>query len=334
MLRHPEVAVPRMLAASVVSFAPQDPIRGLKVGLVNRPVPPDSWIQVRVRAAALNHHDLWSLRGVGIRPSALPRVLGSDGAGVLEDGSPVIIHPVLGDPDAGRGDETVDPRRTLLSEAVDGTLAHWVTVPARNVVPKPAGLSFTEAACLSSAYLTAFRMLTTRGGSVVGETVLIQGGGGGVSIAAIQIAAALGLTVWVTDRHGHRRELAESLGASAAFEMGAKLPGSVDLVIESIGQATWEHSLSSLRDGGTVVVTGATSGPNPDSSLDTIIDRQLRIVGSTMGTRDELESLCSLVSSSGLRPKIHDTFPLSRTRRALKSLLAGGVLGKIAIDCS
>ena len=214
-----------------------------------------------------NHHDLWSLRGVGLKPEQLPMILGGDAAGELDDGTPVIVHEVIGDPAAGGGDETLDPRRTLLSELHPGTLAEYVAVPGRNVVTKPDELSFEEAACLPTAWLTAYRMLATKSGLRVGDTVLIQGAGGGVATAAIQLADVLGFRVWVTSRDEAKRARALELGAAEAFETGARLPERVDAVIETVGEATWSHSLRSLRPGGTIVVSGATSGPNPPADL-------------------------------------------------------------------
>ena len=181
-----------MLAASAVRFDPDDPLTGLEVGERDAPEPPAGWVAVRLRAAALNHHDLWSLRGVGLSAEALPMVLGCDGAGVDPDGNEVIVHSVIGDPDF-RGDETLDPKRSLLSERHDGTLADVVVVPRRNLVPKPAGLSWEEAACLPTAWLTAYRMLFTKSGVQPGGTVLVQGAGGGVSTALVAIGHAAGL---------------------------------------------------------------------------------------------------------------------------------------------
>src|SRR3954471_9151893 len=150
-----------MLAAYAARSAPDDPLSALEVG--ERPVPdvPDGWARVRVRATSLNHHDLWSLRGVGLPADRLPMVLGCDAAGVAEDGTEVVVHSVIGD--ATTGDETMDPKRTLLSEKWPGTFAERVRVPRRNLVPKPPELSFAEAACLPTAWLTAYRMLTVRG---------------------------------------------------------------------------------------------------------------------------------------------------------------------------
>ncbi|HVQ89349.1 MAG TPA: zinc-binding dehydrogenase, partial [Actinomycetes bacterium] len=273
-----------MLAATATSFNPTDPIAGLTVGDRPDPEPDEGWTVVRVKATSLNHHDLWSLKGVGLREEQLPMILGTDAAGVDEDGNEVVIHAVIGDPVRGGGDETLDPKRSLLSEVHNGTLAELVAVPRRNLVAKPTGLSFEQASCLPTAWLTAYRMLVTRGALQKGETVLIQGAGGGVSTALIPIAKAMGLRVWVTSRDEAKRDHAVGLGADQAFEPGARLPERVDAVMESVGEATWSHSLKSLRPGGRIVVCGSTSGPNPPADLARVFFLQLSIIGSTMGT--------------------------------------------------
>jgi NADPH:quinone reductase-like Zn-dependent oxidoreductase len=252
-----------VLAAAATSIHPDDPLAGLTVGEFDTPTPEEGWVRVGVRAASLNHHDLWSLRGVGLPAERLPMILGCDAAGVLEDGTEVIVHGVIGDPAAGGGDETLDPKRSLLSEVYPGTLAEFVCVPERNVLPKPADLDFASAACLPTAWLTAYRMLTTKAQVQPGQTVLVQGVGGGVSTAAIQLAKQLGARVWATSRDEAKRAAAVALGADEAFEPGARLPARVDAVMESVGEATWSHSLKSLRPGGRLVVCGATTGPNP-----------------------------------------------------------------------
>ena len=320
-----------MFAVTATSFDAADPLSGLTVGEVPDTVVPEGWVRVRVRAASLNHHDLWSLRGVGLKPEQLPMILGGDAAGELDDGSPVIVHEVIGDPAAGGGDETLDPRRTLLSELHPGTLAEYVAVPGRNVVAKPDELSFEEAACLPTAWLTAYRMLATKSGLRVGDTVLIQGAGGGVATAAIQLADVLGFRVWVTSRDEAKRARALELGAVEAFETGARLPERVDAVIETVGEATWAHSLRSLRPGGTIVVSGATSGPNPPADLARVFFLQLNVVGSTMGTREELEALVALLVSTGVRPTIDHVYDLRDARSAFERLASGDVVGKIVL---
>ena len=320
-----------MFAVTATSFDAADPLSGLTLGEVPDTVVPEGWVRVRVRAASLNHHDLWSLRGVGLKAEQLPMILGGDAAGELDDGTPVIVHEVIGDPAAGGGDETLDPRRTLLSELHPGTLAEYVAVPERNVVRKPDELSFEEAACLPTAWLTAYRMLVTKSGLRVGDTVLIQGAGGGVATAAIQIADVLGYRVWVTSRDEAKRARALELGAAEAFEPGARLPERVDAVIETVGEATWSHSLRSLRPGGTIVVSGATSGPNPPADLARVFFLQLNVVGSTMGTREELEALVSLLVSTGVRPTIDHVYDLRDARSAFERLASGDVVGKIVL---
>ncbi len=320
-----------MLAVSCVSQSSDDPLRGLEVG--DRPTPEDrpDWVRVHLRAAALNHHDLWSLKGVGLAADRLPMILGCDGAGVLDDGTEVVIHAVIGDPDAGGGDETLDPRRTLLSELHPGTLAEQVLVPARNIVPKPTAMTWEESAAVPTAWLTAYRMLTTRSGLDGPGTVLVQGAGGGVASAAIVLAKALGHTVVCTSRDADKRERALAAGADLAVEPGTRLPDKVDVSIETVGAATWEHSLRSLRPGGRIVVSGATSGANPPADLNRVFFLQLSVVGSTMGTRDELIDLLSLMEERRISPMISDVRPMSDARRSFELLDRGDLFGKLVL---
>ena len=319
-----------MLAVYAAATSAEDPLSGLEVGERPDPDPPAGWTTVAVRAASLNHHDLWSLRGVGLGEDRLPMILGCDAAGVDEDGNEVIVHSVIGDPGPG-GDETLDPKRTLLSELHQGTLAERVAVPARNLVPKPAALSFEEAACLPTAWLTAYRMLFARAELKPGQTVLIQGAGGGVATAAVALARAAGARVWVTSRDQRKRERASELGAHAAFETGARLPERVDAVIETVGEATWAHSLRAVRPGGTIVTSGATSGPDPAAELRRVYFLQLRILGSMMGTRAELERLARFCETTGTKPLIDRVLPLSEARAGFETMAAGEHFGKIVL---
>jgi NADPH:quinone reductase-like Zn-dependent oxidoreductase len=257
-------------------------------------------------------------------------VLGTDAAGVTEDGQEVVVHALVGDP-LWDGDETLDPKRSILSELHPGTLAEYVDVPKRNLVPKPKELSFEEASCLPTAWLTAYRMLFTQAAVRPGDTVLVQGAGGGVATAAIVLARAAGMTVWTTSRDEDKRKRAVDLGAHAAFESGARLPGKVDAVIETVGEATWSHSLRSLRPGGTCVVSGATSGPNPGADLNRVFFLQLRVVGSTMGTRAELQQLLAFMAATGVRPVIDEVFPLDEAPRAFAKMASGDVFGKLVL---
>ena len=319
-----------MLAASCTSQSADSPLTGLTVGERPDPVVPEGWVRVTVRASALNHHDLWSLKGVGLPADRLPMVLGCDAAGVLDDGTEVIVHAVVSTP-GWSGDETLDPKRSLLSEVHDGTLAEQVVVPARNVLPKPPELSFEQAACLSTAWLTAYRMLFTQAGLRPGQTVLVQGAGGGVATAAIALGRAAGFTVWATSRDEGKRAKALEIGAHQAFETGARLPGKVDAVLETVGKATWAHSMRALRPGGTLVVSGATTGADPSADLNRLFFLQLRVVGSTMGTRDELADLLRFCQATGVRPLIDDVRPLSQAAESFARLAQGDVFGKLVL---
>ncbi len=314
-----------MFAVTATQTDPDNPLAGLTLGERPEPKVPDGWTTVSVRATALNHHDLWTLKGVGIRQDRLPIVLGCDAAGVDEDGNEVIVHAVIGT----GADETLDPKRSLLSELHDGTFAERVTVPRRNLVPKPAALSFAEAACLPTAWLTAYRMLFDKAGLEPGATVLVQGAGGGVATALIAIGRAAGYRIWATSRSAAKRERARELGADQVFEPGARLPERVDAVMESVGQATWDHSLKSLKPGGRIVVCGATSGAAPAADLNRVFFLQLSVVGSTMGTRDQLQRLAVFLEQTGLRPVIDRTLPLAEARDGFAALHEGDIFGKI-----
>jgi len=318
-----------MLAAYAVSQSSTDPLSGLVIDQRPDPVVRPGWSVVKLRAAGLNHHDVWSLLGVGLPAERLPIILGCDGAGVDEDGNEVIIHAVVPS-DGWTGDETLDPARTLLSELYDGTLAEYVAVPTRNLVPKPVGLSFEQAACLSTAWLTAYRMLFVNAGLTPGATVLVQGAGGGVATALIQLGSAAGYRVWTTSRDEAKRARALEIGADKAFSSGERLPERVDAVLETVGAATWSHSINSLKPGGTVVISGATSGDAPvKAELTKIFFRQLRVVGSTMGTRTELERLANFVVNQGISPIIDSTMPLADARQGFEKMAAGDVFGKV-----
>jgi len=319
-----------MFAVYAESFSTEDPLAGLVVGERPDPDVPDGWTTVTVKAASLNHHDLWSLQGVGLKQESLPMILGCDAAGLDEDGHEVVVHAVISDPAFTGSDETLDPRRSLLSERHQGTFADKVVVPRGNVVPKPAGMSFEEAACLPTAWLTAYRMLFTQGGLRPGDSVLVQGAGGGVATAAITLARAAGLKVFATSRDDAKRKRALELGAHETFGSGEKLPTKVDAVIETVGRATWEHSVRSLKPGGAIVISGTTSGPKLDDAMLThIFFLQLRVIGSTMGTRGELASLVSLLEATGTRPLIDRTMPMTEAREGFAAMNAGDVFGKI-----
>ena len=320
-----------MLAVYATDTDRDDPLRGLDIGERPEPQVPAGFTTVAVRATSLNHHDLWSLRGVGLSKEALPMILGCDAAGVDEDGNEVVVHSVITS-DSWLGDETLDPRRSILSERHQGTFAERVAVPHRNLVAKPPELSFEEASCLPTAWLTAYRMLFTRARLVPGTTVLVQGATGGVSTALISLGGAAGIRVWVTSRSEEKRAEAIGLGADQAFEPGARLPERVDAVMETVGEATWSHSVRALKPGGTIVVAGTTSGEAPPAQLRRIFFLQLSVVGSTMGTRDELARLIQLCVRQQVRPVIQMTLPLAEARKGFEAMLAGEMLGKVVFN--
>ena len=311
---------------------PDDPLSAARVGDRPDPEPSDGWTVVEVKAASLNHHDLWTLRGLGIKAEQFPMILGCDSAGVdPATGAEVVVHGVISSPDWS-GDETLDPGRTLLSEKYQGSIAEWVAVPTRNLVPKPAGLSFLHAACLPTAWLTAYRMLFVKSGLTPGQTVLVQGGTGGVGSAAVAMARMAGLRVWATARTEAKRQAARDLGAHETFESGGRLPERVDAVLETVGEATWAHSLRALKPGGRIVVSGATSGAMPPADLRRMFFLQLSVIGSTMGTRAELESLMTFLIGSGLRPSVDRVLPLDDAPDGLAAMEHGEVVGKIVIE--
>lgn len=319
-----------MLAAYAARTDAENPLSALEVGDIEPGETPADWVTVRMRASSLNHHDIWSLRGVGLPADRLPMILGCDGVGETEDGRTVVLHAVI--PSAGwTGDETLDPKRSLLSERYPGTLAEQVRVPAGNLVALPEGMPIEHAACVSTSWLTAYRMLFVQSGVRPGDTVLVQGAGGGVATAAVQLGSAAGLRMFVTSRDEARGARAVELGAEAAFASGERLPQRVDAVLETVGAATWSHSVKSLKPGGTIVIAGATSGDAPPAELTRIFFQQSRVQGSTMGTRTELQQLLSFMASRRIEPVIDSVRPLSQARDAFERMESGEVFGKLVL---
>ena len=317
-----------MFAAYAARINAEDPLEGLELGERPEPEARPGWSVVTVRAASLNHHDLWSLRGVGLPAGRLPMILGCDAAGVDQDGNEVVLHSVIGQTGHGVGP---DEPRSILTERYQGTFAQQVAVPTWNLLPKPAELSFEQAACLPTAWLTAYRMLFTNAGVKPGDTVLVQGAGGGVATALIVLGKAAGLRMWATSRDEAKGARALELGAAAVFGSGARLPERVDAVMETVGAATWSHSVKSLRPGGTIVISGATSGPNPPAELTRIFFLELRVVGSTMGTKEELAGLLSLCATTGVRPVIDTVLPLAQAREGFERMAKGDLFGKVVL---
>jgi NADPH:quinone reductase-like Zn-dependent oxidoreductase len=319
----------RAIAATKISA--DDPVSGVEVIDVPEPEPQGDQVVVTVRAASLNHHDLWSLRGVGVGEDALPMVLGSDVAGVAEDGREVVVHSLVADPDRGGGDELLDPRRGMLAEMLRGGLTEKVAVPARNVVDKPASLTFEEAACMPTAWLTAYRMLFVRAAARPGQTVLVQGASGGVATAVVTLGRAAGLRVWVTGRTAEKLEKARALGADRGFETGARLPERVDAVLDTVGTATWEHSLKSVRPGGVVVVAGATAGAAVRTDLFRLFLNHVTICGSAMGRRSELVDLLNFCEARGVRPYLDSVHRIEDGVAAFERLASGHAFGKVVV---
>ena len=318
-----------MLAAYAASTNAAAPLSGLVVGGQPEPETRANWTTIEVRAASLNHHDLWSLRGVGLPDARLPMILGTDAAGVTPDGRRVVVHGVIGADGHGVGPSE---SRSLLSEKYPGTLAERVAVPTANLVPLPDGVSFEDAACLPTAWLTAYRLLFRAGELHPGNSVLIQGAGGGLSTAAIQLGVAAGLEVFVTSRDADKRARALDLGAHAALEPGARTPKRVDAVLESVGAATWSHSLAAVRPGGIVAVAGATSGDASPAQLSRIFFNEITVRGVTMGARADLAALVAFLSLHDVRPVIDAVIPLAQADRGLARMEAGAHFGKIVVQ--
>jgi NADPH:quinone reductase-like Zn-dependent oxidoreductase len=320
-----------VLAAFAARTAAADPLSALEVGDAPEPVTRDGWTTVHVKAASLNHHDLWSLRGVGLPDDRLPMILGCDAAGVTDDGREAIVHAVIGGPGAPAGQAVApDEPRSLLSERYPGTLAERVTVPTTNLVDKPPAMSWEHAACLPTACLTAYRALFRSGHAQPGQRVLVQGAGGGFATAAVQLGSAAGLDVTVTSRDDAKRRRAIALGASAAVETGARIPR-VDLVLESVGAATWAHTMRSVKPGGTVVVVGATSGDPSPMEIARLFFQEITVTGATMGSLDELAQLVAFVAQTRIDPPVDSSYALTDARKAFERLASGEQFGKVVV---
>ena len=317
-----------------------DPLKELTVGDLPEPAVRPYWSTVGVKAVTVNHHDLWSLMGVGLAAEQTPMILGTDAAGtLLEDipgkhglkaGADVVLYTFIGTDGNG-----VAPgeRRSILSEKYPGTMAERTAVPSANVFAKPANLDFGEAAALGTSWLTAYSLVFRAAGVLPGDSILIQGAGGGVSTAAIQLAHAAGLEVFVTSRSEAKRAKAVELGADAAFETGARLPRKVDAVIDSVGAATWGHSVRSVRPGGVIATCGATTGDQPGAELTRVFFQDIRIQGVTMGSRDDFARLLRFVEHNDLHPAIDMRFQgLDAAPQAFDRLSGGDVFGKVVVE--
>jgi NADPH:quinone reductase-like Zn-dependent oxidoreductase len=295
------------------------------------PTPKSGEVLVHLRAASLNHLDLWIRKGLPSVPK--PRILGADGAGTLENGERVVINPGL---------EHEDGRITVVGEHMDGTHAELVAVPEENVYPVPGDLSFEEAAAFPLVFETAYRMLVTKAAIQPDDWVLLWGIGSGVAMAALQIVKAVGANAIVTSSSDDKLARARELGADAGVNhtsgdvveavKEATAGRGADIVVEHVGEATWARTLQAVRAGGRVTVCGATSGPNPPAALHRVWWKQLTIFGSTMGTREDFEGAYELIASGRARPVVDRVFPLTEARAAHEYLESGEQLGKVVLS--
>ncbi len=324
----------------------------LVVGERPLPEPPAGWVRVALRAAALNQLDIFVLKGMpGVE---LPHIGGADGAGVVEAvgagvegialGEEVVFDPGVSCGHCAAclaGEQSLCASFELLGEHRDGTLAEQVVVPAASLAPRPAHLSWEESAAFPLTFLTAWRMLFTRAHLAAGETVLIHGIGGGVSLACLALAKLAGAKAFVTSRSAAKLERALALGADDAMpsndqvarEVKRRTGGrGVDLVVDSVGAATWLMSLKAARRGGRIVTCGATSGPNPAEEIRLIFWNQLSIFGSTMGSREDWRRLLATVVANRLRPVVDSVHPLADGRTAYQRMVQSEQFGKIVVS--
>jgi NADPH:quinone reductase-like Zn-dependent oxidoreductase len=344
-----------MWCAYAAAIGGDDPISNVAVGELPDTQAGPGDVVVRVEAASLNHHDLWTLKGVASRPVVPPQVLGCDAAGVVEAyggsdeplavGSRVVVHGVLGCGECDRcaaGLTYLCRRVGILSEpGFPGALTNRLVVPAENLIALPDTVSFETAACLPTAYVTAYHALFARTQLASGDTVLIHGAGGSFAIAAMLLCKDAGINVFVTSRSVDKGQAVVDRGlATRAFTtdtahakeiVSATAGFGVDAVLDSVGAATWDLSLRSLRAGGTLVCVGATSGPNPPAQLNRIFWRHLTIAGSSMGTKEELETVVEMCALGRLEPLIDQVFELGETPQALRKLAEGKALGKLVV---
>ncbi|PYP16277.1 MAG: hypothetical protein DMD54_10180 [Gemmatimonadetes bacterium] len=322
------------------------------------PTPKAGEVRVAIRAAALNHLDLWVIDGLPGAADRFPHIVGADGAGVVEStgadvstvrqGERVMINPGISDYSCEfcqAGEHSLCVNYRLLGEHLPGTVAELVTVPAQNVARLPVlapVVSWAEAAAFSLVTLTAWRMVVTRAQLKVDETVLIWGIGGGVSLAALRIAKLLGARAIVTSSNDVKLAAAKDLGADVTLNHRTQNVGQeiraltnkrgVDVVVDSVGSATWDDSLRSLRRGGRLVICGATSGPQVGLDLRRLFWHHWSVLGSTMGNAAEYAEIVRRFGQGELRPMVDRVFPLARTRDAYERLQRGEQLGKIAIE--
>jgi NADPH:quinone reductase-like Zn-dependent oxidoreductase len=326
----------------------------IRYGDLPDPVPGPGQVRVRIRAGALNHLDIFVRNGIPGIPVRLPHVMGSDGAGVVESIGPGVTRAKPGDEvvlNPGihcgtcefclKGEHSLCVSFHLLGEHIWGTFAEYVVAPEINAYPKPAGLTWEESAAFPLTFLTAWRMLVTKAKAIPGESLLIIGIGGGVSLAALTIAKMLGLTVGVTSGSTDKIRRAQELGADFGIDHGTadiaretrRITGKrgVDIVLDSVGKATWKQSIASLARGGRLLTCGATTGPNPEEDIARIFWNQLTVLGSTMGTHAEFAGMLRMFQGGKVRPVVDSVFPLPEAKEAERRLEEKGQFGKIVL---
>jgi NADPH:quinone reductase-like Zn-dependent oxidoreductase len=326
----------------------------IEYGDLPDPVPGAGQVRVRVKAGALNHLDIFVRNGIPGIPVPLPHVMGSDGAGVVDSvgpgvtrvkpGDEVVLNPGINCGDCEfclKGEHSLCVTFRLLGEHVAGTFAEFVVAPAVNACPRPAALSWEEAAAFPLTFLTAWRMLVTKARVKPGESLLIIGIGGGVAVAALQIARLLGLSVYVTSGSGEKLARAAALGAEAGIDHAKsdfareirRITGKrgVDVVLDSVGKATWRQSIAAAARGGRLLTCGATTGPDPETDLGRIFWNQLTVHGSTMGTHAEFAEMLRIFRDGKVKPVVDAVFPLSRAQEAVRHLEEKRQFGKVAL---
>lgn len=318
-----------MFAVYATHAAPNDPLAALKIGELPESDVAEGWVRVKISHASLNRHDLFTLRGITGHPEGIryPLILGNDGAGTLDDGTPVVIYPMMGSDD-WRGDETLDPKWHIPSEFIHGTFAEYAVVPKRNAIPLPQDLSPLRASVLGTAWLTAYRALFTKSGLRPGERVLVQGATGGMATALIQLGRAAGFEVWATSRSEEGRAQAKALGAHQCFASNEPLPSKVPAIIDNVGSDSWHHSMSSLARGGTLVMVGGTTGFEVALNLLPVFADQLTITGSIMGTLKDMENMISLIAHVRIEPEIGVVLPMERAEEGFRAMWEGKTRGK------
>jgi len=306
-----------------------NPLSGLRVGQMPEPKTMEGWVRVKVSHASLNRHDIFTLIGLNgqSEPIRYPMILGNDGAGTLDDGIEVAIYPVMGDPN-WRGDEMLDPKWHVFSELVPGTMAEYVTVPKRNAVPIPKGLSREEAASLGTAWLIAYRAIFRKSNLKSGQLMLVQGAGGGMSTALIQLGRAAGYEVWATAMNEDARAVSERVGAHRVFNLNEKLPAQVNAVFDNVGPATWDHTMASVARGGTIISLGITTGPEVKMALLPVFVNELTITGSVMGTREDFMQLMKFVQVAGIKPEIGKLLPMQKAEEGFREMWENKIKGK------